>query len=290
METILRSEKKTVRISAEGPAVIIGEKINPTGFKRVATALQEGNFAYIRDLARKQVAAGADVLDVNVGVPDLDDVALFPEVIKAILEEVNVPICLDSPNPAALAAGLAAVPGKPLVNSVSGEEERLARVLPLVKDRGAAVIALTMDDNGIPTDPEGRLKVAEKILERAVQMGIPAEDVVFDPLVMTVSADSQAAVVTLKTIELLRQKLDANLNLGASNVSFGLPDRPTLNQAFLAIAISRGANCLITDPIKLTSIIRAADLLCGRDEYAARYIKNFRLVQAAAAAAAKEAA
>jgi 5-methyltetrahydrofolate--homocysteine methyltransferase len=163
-----------------------------------------------------------------------------------------------------------------LVNSVSGEEASLASVLPLVKDRGAAVIGLAMDDNGIPVDAESRLRVAGRILERAAKSGIPAEDVIIDPLVLTVGADSSAALVTLRTIAMVRREFGVNINLGASNVSFGLPDRHTINQAFLALAIGHGANCLITDPGKLAGIIRAADLLMARDEYAARYIAYFR--------------
>ena len=276
MITVLKGTKKEVIINTEGPVVIIGEKINPTGYKKLAAALQEGNFDYVRELAERQVAAGADLLDVNVGVPGIDDVAMMTKIVKLVAETVDVPICLDSPNPAALAAGLAVAPGKPLVNSVSGEEARLKAVLPLVKDRGAAVIGLTMDDNGIPTDPEARVAIAEKILEYAAKLGIPAEDVVIDPLVMTVGADSLAGRITLKTIELLRTHLGTNINLGASNVSFGLPDRLTINQAYLALTIGAGATCVISDPMKLCGIIRASDLLLGRDEYAMRYIKYFR--------------
>jgi 5-methyltetrahydrofolate--homocysteine methyltransferase len=276
MTTILRSQKQEVRIEGDGPAVIIGEKINPTGRKKMAAALMDGDFDYIRDLAIQQVAAGADILDVNVGVPGMDDVALMTQVVRFVSECVDVPLCLDSPNPQALAAGLAAAPGRPLVNSVSGEEERLKAVLPLVKDRGAAVIGLTMDDSGIPTGVEDRIAIAEKILERAAKIGIPSEDVIIDPLVMTVGTDSQAGLITLRTIELLRKALGVNINLGASNISFGLPDRTTINQAFLVLAMGAGANCLITDPAKMTGFIRAADLLLGRDDYAARYIRYYR--------------
>lgn len=276
MATILRSHNQEVRIEGDGPAVIIGEKINPTGRKKMAAALMDGDFDYIRDLAIQQVAAGADILDINVGVPGMDDVALMTQVVRFLSECVDVPLCLDSPNPQALAAGLAAAPGRPLVNSVSGEEERLKAVLPLVKDRGAAVIGLTMDDSGIPTGVEDRIAIAEKILERAAKIGIPSDDVIIDPLVMTVGTDSQAGLITLRTIELLRKALGVNINLGASNISFGLPDRTTINQAFLVLAMGAGANCLITDPAKMTGFIRAADLLLGRDDYAARYIRYYR--------------
>jgi len=279
-QTVLRSIANEVLIDSQGPMVIIGEKINPTGHKKLAAALQEGNYDYVRDLALRQVAWGADVLDVNVGVPGLDDVALMPEIVKLVINCVDVPLCLDSPNPDALAAGLAVVPGKPLVNSVSGEESRLKSILPLVKDREAVVIGLTMDDNGIPNDPEARVAIAEKILERAARIGIPKEDVIIDPLVMSVSSDSQAGMITLRTIELVHRVLGTNINLGASNVSFGLPDRQTVNQAFLALAMSAGATCAITDPMKLTGIIRATDMLLGRDEFSVRFIRYFRQSQA----------
>lgn len=280
MKTILRSATKTIEIDFESPMIVIGEKINPTGRKKMAAALEAGDYEYIRDLAVSQVEAGADILDVNVGVPGLDDVRLMEQLVKLVIKWVDVPLCLDSPNPAALAAGLAVAPGKPLVNSVSGEATRLASILPIVKDRGAAVIGLTMDDNGIPGSPDVRLAIAEKILEQAVKIGIPQEDVIIDPLVMAVGSDSRAGVVTLKTIQLVHEKLGVNINLGASNISFGLPDRHTVNQAFLVLAMQLGATCAITDPLKLTGIIRAADLVLGRDEYSMRFIRYFRQVQA----------
>ncbi|MFN2275242.1 MAG: dihydropteroate synthase [Anaerolineales bacterium] len=260
--------------------MIIGEKINPTGRKKLAAQLKERNFEYVRDLALKQVSTGADLLDVNVGVPGEDEEALLPEVCKIVIEAADAPLCIDSANRDALAAALAVVPGKPLVNSVNGEEKSLQAVLPVVKEFGAAVIGLTMDDDGIPNDPEVRLSIAEKIIERAAKLGIPAEDVVIDPLVLTVGADSKAGWVTLQTIELVRREFGANVNLGASNVSFGLPERHTLNQAFLGLAIGAGASCAITDPMKLSLTIRALDLLRGRDDFGGRYIKHFRTLAA----------
>ena len=276
MQTVLRSQSKTVTIDIAKPFVVIGEQINPTGRKKLAAALQERNFDYVKQLAIEQVEAGADVLDVNVGVPGLDDVAMLPEVIQVVASVVDVPICIDTPNPKALAAALPVTPGRPLVNSVNGEENMLNAVLPLVKEHNAAVIGLTMDDSGIPNDPEKRLAIAEKIIERAAQIGIPIEDVVIDPLVMTVGADSKAGVVTLETIRLVREKFGVNINLGASNVSFGLPDRQTINQAFLALAMQMGATCAITHPAKLCLTIRAIDLLLGRDDYGSRYISYWR--------------
>ena len=288
MQTLLQGAKKSVTIDTEGAFVIIGEKINPTGRKKMAAALLAGDLEYIRGLALGQLAAGAQVLDVNVGVPGMDDVKLMVDVVNFLNTFVDVPLCLDSSNPETLAAGLALAPGKPLVNSVSGEESRLSNVLPVVKDRGAAVIGLLMDDNGVPATVDARLVIADKILERCAKIGIPPEDVVIDPLVLTVGSDSNAGKVTLETIRLVHEKLGLNVNLGASNVSFGMPDRPVINQAFLAMAQTMGATCAITDPIKMAATIRAADLLLGRDEYGMRYIKNYRALQAILAAQAAE--
>jgi 5-methyltetrahydrofolate--homocysteine methyltransferase len=277
MHTLLRSETTEVRINTDGPVTIIGEKINPTGNKKLGVALQEGNFEYVRELACRQVEAGADLLDVNVGVSGLDEAVLLPEVVKIVASAVHVPLCIDSANRKALAAALALAPGKPLVNSVNGEEASLQAVLPVVHDRGAAVIGLTLDDKGIPRDAESRLAIAARIIERATKLGIPSEDVLIDPLVLTVGADPKAGAVTIRTIQLVRQEFGVNINLGASNVSFGLPDRQIINEAFIALGIGAGASCLITDPLKLTQTIRASDLLLGRDPGARRYISYFRL-------------
>jgi 5-methyltetrahydrofolate--homocysteine methyltransferase len=276
MKTVIRSSSREVMIDSDGPFTIIGERINPTGRKKLAAQLKERNFDYVADLAMRQVHAGADLLDVNVGVPGEDEVALLPAVCRVVMAATDVPLCIDSPNAEALAAALAVIPGKSLINSVNGEEKSLQTVLPLVKEHGAAVIGLTMDDNGIPNDPEVRLSIAGKILERAAKLGMAAEDVIIDPLVLTVGADSQAGWITLQTIERVRREFGVNISLGASNVSFGLPDRHTLNQAFLGLAIGAGASCAITDPLKLSLTVRAIDLLRGRDDFAGRYIKQYR--------------
>jgi 5-methyltetrahydrofolate--homocysteine methyltransferase len=289
MHTILKGKTKEVIIGIDRPFVMIGEKINPTGRKKLAAALAEGNLDYVRQLAENQIAWGAEILDINVGVPGIDEIAVVKQVVELIASLADVPVCLDSANPEVLAAGLAVAPGKPLVNSVSGEEKKLAAILPLVKERGAAVIGLTMDDNGIPKTAEERVAVAEKILERAAKLGIPAEDVVIDPLVLTVGSDSKAALVTLQTVELLRKEFGVNINLGASNVSFGLPERPTVNAAFLTLAIQLGATCSITDPIKLGQTVKAADLLLGRDDNSIRYLKYFRAAEALRAKEAEQA-
>jgi len=276
MNTLLIGKGRSVGISSDGPIVIIGERINPTGRKLLSAAYRDGKLDYVEELARKQVAAGADLLDMNVGVPGLDEEELLPKVVAAVTSAVDVPLCLDSANAQALAAALAVAPGKPLVNSVNGGEASLTSILPLIKDRGAAVIGLTMDDRGIPNDPETRVSIAGKIIERAARLGIEPADVVIDPLVMTVGADTNAGVVSLRTIERVRREFGVNINIGASNVSFGLPERDAINDAFLALAASMGANCVITDPLKHTLMIRAVDLLMGRDAYAARYIHCYR--------------
>jgi 5-methyltetrahydrofolate--homocysteine methyltransferase len=279
MQTILKSATKEVIIGINRPFVMIGEKINPTGRKKLAAALAEANLDYVRQLALDQAAWGADLLDINVGAPGIDEVAVVKQVVELVASATDLPLCLDSANPEVLAAGLAAAPGRPLVNSVSGETKKLEAVLPLVKERGAAVIGLTMDDNGIPKTAEERVAVAEKMLERAARLGIPAEDVIIDPLVLTVGSDSKAALVTLQTIELLQKSLGVNVNVGASNVSFGLPERPTVNAAFLTLCIQAGATCAITDPAKLGQTVKAADLLLGRDENSMRYLKYFRTAE-----------
>jgi 5-methyltetrahydrofolate--homocysteine methyltransferase len=214
-----------------------------------------------------------------VGHPQIDEVTIMPKVVEAVLSVVDVPLCIDSNEPKILEAGLNLCPGKPLVNSVNGEEKQLASVLPIVKDRGAAVIGLTIDEEGIPATPEGRLAAAGTIIERAAQLGIPAEDIIIDPLVMTVGHTSNAALVTLKTIELIKKEYGVNISLGASNVSFGLPDRHSVNSAFLALAIQTGVTTAITDPIKLGSTIKAIDLLLGRDANSMRYLKYFRATE-----------
>ena len=279
MQTLLKSNEQEVRIDTDGAVTIIGEKINPTGHKKLANALKEKNFEYIRELAYRQVKAGAHVLDVNVGAPGVDEISMLPEVVKIVNSCTDAPLCLDSNNSEALAAALKVTPGKPLINSVNGEESKLESILPLVKEFDAAVIALTMDDEGIPKDAETRLSIAGKIIDRATKMGIPKENVVIDPLVLTVGADQNAALVTLKTIELVRKEFGVNINLGASNVSFGLPERQTINQAFLALSFGVGASCVITDPEKLSLTILACDLLLGRDLYGKRYLTHIRTLQ-----------
>jgi len=286
MDTILKGTGKKVVIGDGRPTVILGERINPTGKKKLAATLVAGNLEIVRQEALAQIEAGADILDVNVGAAGVDEVDLLPKAVKLVLETVEAPVAIDTADGKALAAALKIhkevnPDGKPLVNSVNGEEASLARVLPLVAEYGAAVIGLCMDDDGIPETPERRLAVAKKIIERADGHGIPLENILIDCLALTVGADSTAAMTTLEAIRLVREELGVNLALGASNISFGLPDRETLNGAFLAMAIGRGLNCPIVDAAKVRPYILAADLVLGRDEYSMRYLKAYRQRQKA---------
>ena len=276
MQTILQGKTIQVVIDTNGPVVIIGECINPTRRKRLVSTLQEGNFDYVLELAESQIKAGADILDVNVGFPGVDDVRLLPDTVRSITDRYDIPLCLDSPNPKAIEAALKIAPGKCLINSVNGEEKSMNALLPIAKEYGAAIIGLTMDDDGITHDPEKRLAIAGKILERALRSGIKMEDVIIDPLAMAVSADPQACIITLETIKLVRQKMGLNITQGASNISFGLPDREVLNSAFMALSIMNGLTCPIANPEKITAIVRATDLVLGRDDYAVRFVEHFQ--------------
>lgn len=276
MKTILKSRSQEVVINTEGPVVIIGESINPTRRKKLVTTLSENRFEFVHELAKSQIEAGADVLDVNVGYPGVDDESLLPETVKSIQEKFDIPLCLDSPNPKAIEAALRVAEGKCLINSVNGEEKSLQAILPLVKAYGAAVIGLVMDDDGITHDPEKRFKIAEKILERAIKLGINEEDVIIDPLAMAVSADPNACLVTLETIKLVHDRLGLNVTQGASNISFGLPNREVLNSAHMVISIWNGLTCPITNPNKITALIRAADLIRGRDNFAMRFVEYYQ--------------
>lgn len=278
METRLAFKDNLAVIGPERPFVVIGERINPTRRKKLAESMAQGDFSVVQEDARKQVAAGAQVLDVNAGIPGADEPALLRGAAQAVMEVAQVPLCFDSANPEALKAALEVYPGKALINSTTAEEAMMSRVLPLVKEYGAAVIGVITDENGIPASAEDRLAVARKLVNRAADYGIPAEDVIIDCLALTVGADHKAGQVTLDSLALIRQELGVNLSLGASNVSFGLPDRKTINVAYLALGIARGLTAAITDPTvdEIRNILLACDLLMGRDEYAMRWIKDFR--------------
>jgi len=271
MQTHLKGSSKEVVIDTQGPVVIIGESINPTRRKKLVESLSGQDFTYVLQLATDQLKAGADLLDVNVGFPGVDDVSLLPRTVRAIQEQVDVPLCLDSPNPKAIEAALKVVQGKALINSVNGEERSMEAILPLAREYNAAVIALVMDDDGITHDPMKRLQIAEKILERALRAGIREEDVIIDPLAMAVSADPGACMVTLETIRLVHERMGLNITQGASNISFGLPNRGVLNSAHMALSILYGLTWPIANPAKIASLVRATDLVLGRDDYAMRF-------------------
>jgi 5-methyltetrahydrofolate--homocysteine methyltransferase len=280
MQTKLKGKTSEVVIDTNGPVMIIGESINPTRRKKLVETLTNRNFDFVLQLAKSQIETGADILDVNVGYPGVDDVSLLPETVRAIQESFDIPLCLDSPNPKAIEAALKVTDGKALINSVNGEEKSLEAVLPLARDYGAAVIGLVMDDNGITHDPESRVKIAEKILERALKMGINMEDVIIDPLAMAVSADPRACLVTLETIRLVHDRLGLNITQGASNISFGLPNREVLNSAHMTLSILYGLTCPIANPAKITALVRATDLILARDDYAMRFTDYFHSQEA----------
>lgn len=283
METLLRGSAEEVRIGPGLPTVMIGERINPTGRKAFSAELQAGDLSRVPGDAEAQVAAGARVLDVNVGAASVDEVALLPRAVELVQGAIDLPVCIDSANPDALRAALAVVKGRALVNSVNGERAKLDAVLPVVAEYGAAVIALVMDDTGIPDTPEKRLRVAEAILEAASAQGIAPQDVIFDPLVLAVGADHTAGAVTLETARLIRSELGANMTAGASNASHGMPDRELLNTVWLALLIQAGINAPICNPLKNGLAVRAADLMLGYDEWGMNYIQAFRAAQKAAA-------
>jgi len=276
METILRSKSREVIIGPDQPTRIIGERINPTGKKLLAESLAKGDMSRVKRLAEEQVAAGATILDVNVGAAGVNEVDVLPMAVRAVMEVTDVPLCLDSANAQALRAALEVYEGKALINSVNGEEASLGRVLPLVKEFGAAVIGLTMDERGIPKTAEERLEVAKKIVSRAEAMGIPREDILIDCLALAVGADTTAGSVALEAIRLVRRELGVNMTLGVSNISFGLPDREDINEVFLAMALGCGVNAPIVNPAQACKTALIADLLLGRDEYAMRYIRYCR--------------
>lgn len=284
METHLSSATKTVVIGPDYPFVIIGERINPTNRKKLAAEMAAGDFSRVIAEAKAQVEAGAQVLDVNAGVPLADEAELLAEAIRLVQETVDVPVCIDSSVVRALEAGLKAAKGKPLVNSVTGEKERLEAVLPLVAERGAAVIGITNDESGISYDPQVRFQVAKKIVEWAERYGIPREDVIIDPLAMPVGAVRGAGGHVFEIVRLVREELGCNTICGASNISFGLPNRKALNATFVAMAIAAGMTCAITNPLEpeIKTAILAADVMMGHDENCLNWIMAQR--QAAASA------
>jgi 5-methyltetrahydrofolate--homocysteine methyltransferase len=277
-DTVISSAKKEVVIGFNRPFVIIGERINPTGRKILAAEMAAGDFSRVEADALAQVEAGAHMLDVNAGIPLADEPAILAQAIQLVQSITDVPLCIDSSIVAALAAGLAVYKGKPLVNSVTGEEERLEVVLPLVKKYGAAVIAISNDETGISEDPDVRFAVAKRIVERAMDYGIPASDVIVDPLVMPIGAINQAGVQVMRLVRRLRDELKVNTSCGASNVSFGLPNRDGINSAFLTMAMGAGMTSAITNPLHLEVVkaVMGADVMLGHDPDCARWIRRFR--------------
>lgn len=283
METVLRGPSSEVRVGPGLPTVIIGERINPTGRKAFSAELQAGDLSRIARDAVAQAGAGAVVLDVNVGAAGVDEVALLPRAVELVQQTVDLPVSIDSANPHALRAALAVAKGRALVNSVNGEKAKLEAVLPVVAEYGAAVIALCMDDSGIPATAEQRLGVAEAILDAAARHGIGPEDILLDPLVMSVGADHTSGAVTLQTTRLIRERLGCNMTAGASNASHGMPERDLLNTVWLALLIQAGVNAPICNPLKNGLAVRAVDLMLGYDEWGMAYIQAYRAVQKAGA-------
>jgi 5-methyltetrahydrofolate--homocysteine methyltransferase len=287
MDTVLRSRSRTVTIGREQPFCIIGERINPTGRKKFAEELRGGDLSTVTADAQAQVQAGADMLDINAGIPLVDEPELIKSMLRTAQDAVDAPICIDSSVIEALEAGLSVYDGRALVNSVTAEDERLEEILPLVARHGAAVIGLANDETGIPETPQQRLEIATKIVRVAGDFGIPPEDVIIDPLAMTVGADTDAVTTTLQTIRLIRDELGVNMSLGASNVSFGLPQRHVLNAAFLPMAMAAGlTSAIMSTAAVCVESVRAADLLLGHDPWGSSWIAAHRARQRAEAEAA----
>src|SRR5690242_18663439 len=283
MDTVLESRTKQVVIGADKPFCVIGERINPTGRKAFAEQLRGGDLSTVAADAVAQVTAGADMLDVNAGIPLVDESELLKDMLRTVGGATDAPICIDSSVIEALEAGLSVYEGKALVNSVTAEDERLDEILPLVARHGAAVIGLANDETGIPETPQKRLECARKIVSAANDHGIATEDVIIDPLAMTVGADTEAVTITLNTISLIREELGVNMCLGASNVSFGLPERHALNAAFLPMAMAAGlTSAIMSCAAEVVEAVRAADLLLGHDEWGAAWIAAHRAREAAA--------
>ena len=287
MDTVVQSQSRTVVIGPDQPFCVIGERINPTGRKVFQAQLQRGDLSQLEIDVAQQLAGGADMLDVNVGDPLADEIELMRSAVPLVQGLTDLPLCIDSSVIEALEAGLGAYEGKALVNSVTGEDERLAAILPIVARHGAAVIGLANAED-IPMEPERRLEIAKKIVSVAGDYGIPPEDVIIDPLAMPVGAEPRAVTLFLQTLHLLRDELGVNTTCGASNTSFGLPGRHTLGAAFLAVAQSHGLTSAIMDARRTETVeaVRATDFLLGRDEWGGRWIADFRKKQAEAAATA----
>ena len=277
-KTVVSSATKEVVIGFDQPFVMIGERINPTGRKLLAKEMSKGDFSRVEQDTLAQVAAGAQMLDVNAGIPLADEPKILAETIKLVQSLTDVPLSIDSSIVAALQAGLEVYQGKALLNSVTGEEERLESVLPLVKKYGCAVVAISNDETGISEDPNVRFEVAKKIVYRAKDYGIPSSDIVVDPLVMPIGALNSAGMQVIKLVRRLQEELKVNTTCGASNVSFGLPNRNGINAAFLAMGIASGLTSAITNPLheSVMQSVLGADVMMGNDPNCVRWIKRYR--------------
>ena len=277
-DTVVSSATREVVIAFDRPFVIIGERINPTGRKRLAAEMKAGDYSRVEADTLAQVAAGARMLDVNAGIPLADEPAILADVVKLVQSLTDLPLSIDSSIVAALESGLSVYKGKALVNSVTGEDEVMERILPLVARHGAAVVAITNDATGISEDPDVRFEVARRIVNRAADHGIPTEDVVVDPLVMPIGAIATAGKQVFRLVGRLRDELGVNTTCGASNVSFGLPNRAGINAAFISMAISHGLTCAITNPMEpeIAQAVKAADVLTGNDADCALWIRTYR--------------
>jgi len=277
-DTVVSSATREVVIGFERPFVIIGERINPTGRKLLAAEMAAGDFSRVEADARAQARAGAHMLDVNAGIPLADEPAILAKAIQLVQSVTDLPLSIDSSIVAALEAGLAVYQGKALVNSVTGEEERLEAVLPLIRKYGAAVVAISNDETGVSEDPDVRFNVAKRIVERAADHGIPVSDIVVDPLVMPIGAINRGGVQVMRLVRRLREELKVNTTCGASNISFGLPNRDGINSAFLTMAIASGLTSAITNPMHVETVraCMGADVMMGHDPDCARWIRRFR--------------
>jgi 5-methyltetrahydrofolate--homocysteine methyltransferase len=292
MKTVLSSAKKSVVISPDDPFVVIGERINPTNRKKLAEELRNLNYTRAKADAIAQVEAGAHMIDVNCGVPGADEPAILKGAVEVLQETVDVPLSLDSSRLDALEAALPAYRGKALINSVTGEDKTLDRLLPLIKKYNAAVIGITHDEAGISKDPKVRLAVAKKIVKRAGEYGIPPEDVIIDTICMPVGADSTLGRAALETVRLVREELGVNISLGAGNVGFGMPERPALTASLMQLGMPLGLTASIANPLEpeIARAVRAADLMLGKDKFGMKWMAYCRKQAAAAQAAAVPAA
>jgi len=277
-KTVVSSAAKEVVIGFDQPFVMIGERINPTGRKLLSEEMSKGDFSRVEQDTLAQVAAGAHMLDVNAGIPLADEPKILADTVKLVQSLTDVPLSIDSSIVAALEAGLEVYQGKALLNSVTGEEERLESVLPLVKKYGCAVVAISNDETGISEDPDVRFEVAKKIVERAKDFGIPSSDIVVDPLVMPIGALNSAGMQVIRLVRRLQEELKVNTTCGASNVSFGLPNRNGINAAFLNMAIASGLTSAITNPLhdSVMQAVMGADVMMGKDPNCIRWIKRYR--------------